>query len=114
MTVRKGLTAQLSWTVAPYYAFDQSVTLTSSDASIASVDANGVVRGVNEGTAVITATTAQGHTCLLYTSLGEHRHLRGTVFGNSVVRKHDMFEQHCGFPRDIKLFCRIVYHCHAH
>ena len=62
VTVRKGLTAQLSWTVAPYYAFDQSVTLTSSDASIASVDANGVVRGVNEGTAVITATTAQGHT----------------------------------------------------
>lgn len=62
MTVRKGLTAQLSWTVAPYYAFDQSVTLSSSDASIASVDANGVVRGVNEGTAVITATTAQGHT----------------------------------------------------
>ena len=62
VTVRKGLTAQLNWTVAPYYAFDQSVTLTSSDASIASVDANGVVRGVNEGTAVITATTAQGHT----------------------------------------------------
>ena len=62
VTVRKGLTAQLSWTVAPYYAFDQSVTLTSSDASVASVDANGVVRGVNEGTAVITATTAQGHT----------------------------------------------------
>ena len=62
VTVRKGLTAQLSWTVAPYYAFDQSVTLTSSDANVASVDANGVVRGVNEGTAVITATTAQGHT----------------------------------------------------
>ena len=62
VTVRKGLTAQLNWTVAPYYAFDQSVTLTSSNASIASVDANGVVRGVNEGTAVITATTAQGHT----------------------------------------------------
>ena len=62
VTVRKGLTAQLNWTVAPYYAFDQSVTLTSSDANVASVDANGVVRGVNEGTAVITATTAQGHT----------------------------------------------------
>lgn len=50
----------LTATVKPAMAYDKSVTYKSSDSKVASVDANGRVTARKIGTAVITATTADG------------------------------------------------------
>ena len=51
---------QLVATVAPYDADDMTITWSSSDEAVATVDANGVVTAVAPGTATITATAANG------------------------------------------------------
>ncbi|WP_241610291.1 phage tail tube protein [Rosenbergiella epipactidis] len=53
-------TRQLTASVSPTTASNQSVTWTSSDATIATVDSKGLVTGVKAGNATITATTADG------------------------------------------------------
>lgn len=58
-TVKAGSTTTLTATVAPANATNKSVTWTSNNESAATV-ANGVVTGVAEGTATITATTVDG------------------------------------------------------
>ncbi|MBE6775511.1 MAG: hypothetical protein E7543_04900 [Ruminococcaceae bacterium] len=55
-TVYKGSSKVLTAKVTPHTA-DQSVKWTSSNPSVATVDANGKVTGVSRGEAVITATT---------------------------------------------------------
>lgn len=52
--------AKLEWNVLPGDAFNRGVSFSSSDENIATVDENGVVYGVNQGSAVITVTTAEG------------------------------------------------------
>ena len=47
-------------TIAPEDATNKSVTWASDDETVATVDANGVVRGIAEGTADITVTTVDG------------------------------------------------------
>ncbi len=58
--VEVGKTVKLRATVYPTASADQSVTWSSSDTSIARVDANGVVTGKKEGTVTITATAKDG------------------------------------------------------
>ncbi|MDI9414238.1 MAG: BspA family leucine-rich repeat surface protein [Bacteroidales bacterium] len=53
-------TVTLTTTVVPANATNPNVTWNSSDEAIATVDANGIVTGVAEGTAIITATTDDG------------------------------------------------------
>lgn len=53
----EGETQQLTATVTPSNATNTAVIFSSSDGSIAAVDANGLVTAVAEGTATITATT---------------------------------------------------------
>ena len=55
--VAVGGTAELIATVRPSNAADPSLTWTSSDESVATVDENGVVTGVSAGKAVITVTS---------------------------------------------------------
>ncbi len=56
ISIYKNDTVDLTATVKPK-TYTSGVTWTSSDTSVATVDENGVVTGVSEGTAVITATS---------------------------------------------------------
>ncbi len=58
--VAGGATATLIPVISPADADDKSVTWDSVDATVASVDANGVVTPIAEGTTAITATTTDG------------------------------------------------------
>ena len=55
-----GETLQLTATVAPYNTSNKSVTWKSSKTSVATVSADGLVTAKSEGSATITATTADG------------------------------------------------------
>ena len=61
-TVGKGSTLSLTATVSPASASDTSLTWTSSNKKVATVDQNGKVKGVKKGTATITVKTANGQT----------------------------------------------------
>ena len=81
ITADIGTTHQLSAVVLPNYASDQSVVWDSNNKSIATVSSSGLVRLIQAGTAVISATTVNGisATCtisaeeLLFTQFQEKR-----------------------------------------
>lgn len=58
--LNKGETKQLSAVVAPSSATNKSVTWTSDNPGVASVNSSGLVTAVSDGTAVITAKTSSG------------------------------------------------------
>ncbi len=58
--IEAGRSAQITANVMPENADDKTVTWASSDESVATVDNNGRVRGIVEGTATISATTNDG------------------------------------------------------
>ncbi len=60
-TVEAKKSVQLTATVLPENATNKTVNWTSSDTSVATVNAEGRVRGVAAGTVTITATTADGN-----------------------------------------------------
>ncbi len=60
LLMRVGDTAELIAIVIPSNATDQTVTWTSSDESIATVDDKGIVTAISPGLTIITATTANG------------------------------------------------------
>ena len=57
---KAGETLQLTVTVKPSYADNKTITWTSSDEKVATVDKDGKVTAVANGTATITATSADG------------------------------------------------------
>lgn len=56
-----GLTKQLSVTIVPFNASNQSVAWSSSDEAVAVVDENGAVTGVTTGEATVTVTSVDGN-----------------------------------------------------
>lgn len=60
LVVTEGETAQLEITVLPANADDKSYTISSSNPSVAKVNATGLVTAVGEGTSVITVKTDDG------------------------------------------------------
>ena len=61
-SITVGETVTLAATVSPSNATNKSITWTSSDTTRATVNTNGVVTGVDEGTVTITATSAADST----------------------------------------------------
>ena len=59
-TINAGATETLVATVEPTEATNKKLTWSSSDATVATVDANGVVKGLKIGTTKITVTTEDG------------------------------------------------------
>jgi len=60
LALKKGNTGQLTATVTPNDADNKSVTWTSSNTNVATVDSSGKVTAVASGSATITATNASG------------------------------------------------------
>ncbi len=60
MTLTQGEKQQLTATISPADATNKAVSWSSSSASIATVDANGMVSAINPGTTQITVTTQDG------------------------------------------------------
>ena len=82
-TLTEGETLQLTATVLPDDATDPSVTWSTSNAAVATVDATGKVTAVAPGTATITATTNDGSelsaSCAVVVALRGDVNLDGTV-----------------------------------
>ena len=62
LILSKGGSSTMTAMIAPYNASDQSVKWSTNNSKVATVDKNGVVKGVNYGTATITATSSNGKT----------------------------------------------------
>ena len=79
-----GETTQLTWTVEPADATNQTIEFTSSKPAVATVDENGVVTGVSAGEAVINAVTTDGskRRAKITVKVGEH------VSGVHMKRRH--------------------------
>lgn len=77
-------TLQLTATVTPDNATDKSVTWTSSNTAVATVSSTGLVTAVANGTATITATTADGSnksaTCAVTVSLQNRIEINGIYY----------------------------------
>ncbi len=62
LSITKGSTSKLTATVAPSNASNKTITWSSSNTSIVTVDKNGNVKGIKEGSATITAKSNNGKT----------------------------------------------------
>lgn len=60
LTIHRNTTALLSYTINPVTASNKLVNWSSSNTSVATVDADGLVRAISEGSTGITATTQDG------------------------------------------------------
>ena len=74
-SITVGQEVQLAATISPYNATNKKVTWSTSDSTKVTVDENGLVTGIAEGEAIITATTNDGNytaTCAISVSIGEN------------------------------------------
>ncbi|MCG8311252.1 MAG: Ig-like domain-containing protein [Cytophagales bacterium] len=62
LSLAKGETSDLAETVSPSNATDRSVSWSSSNTAVATVNSNGLIRAVTEGSTTITVTTTNGFT----------------------------------------------------
>ena len=83
VSIKQGKTASLTATVSPVNASNKSITWTSSDTSVATVN-GGVITGVKQGSTTITATTADGGlTATCAVTITEPTKVTGVSLSNS-------------------------------
>lgn len=89
-TINRGATATLAVTYLPANTTDEKkVTWTSSDPSVATVDAQtGMIEALKEGTTDITATTANGKTAVTTVTVNEN-HLESAIGDTIEFEKMD-------------------------
>ena len=82
--VMKGYQVRLEASVWPWNASDRTVIWSSSNSAVAAVDQNGIVTGVSEGTATITATSkmdgTKAATCTVTVTAAPGKTLNGLVW----------------------------------
>jgi uncharacterized protein YjdB len=77
LTVKIGDTKEVFADVSPQEAADTAITWTSSNESIAKIDSKGIVTGISEGAAIITATAdGKSATCIINVSNGPDLYLQ--------------------------------------
>lgn len=120
MNLEVGQTGTLTATVTPDNATDKTVTWTSSDKNVATVDKdNGTVTAVGEGTATITATAANGKkdTCKVTVTPAACAHTDKTLVpkeeSTCMKQGHDAYytcdKCHAMFDMDGKVITKIPY-----
>jgi hypothetical protein len=83
-TLKPGATETLTFTIFPDNAGNKNVTWSTSDVTIATVDANGLVTAVKPGSAIITVTTQEGNekaTCSVTVTQNDAKTVSGSVEG---------------------------------
>ena len=89
VSVKPGSTTQLTATISPDNAYDKSVTWSSSNTAVATVDNNGKVTAVKEGTATITVQSVSNSsvkaTCLVTVSFDRTFTVGGVTFRMKLV-----------------------------
>ena len=87
LSLKPGSTATLVATVSPESAKDKSLTWSSSDESIVTVDENGKVKAIKEGKATITVTTKDGNhkATVTITVSKEDIKVTGVSFSNTTL-----------------------------
>ncbi len=86
LNIFEAQTEQLVATVLPNNAADKSVTWTSSNSNIATVDSNGIVSAVTTGSATITVTTVDGgYTASCDVTVSEQSYTTISIEGASSV-----------------------------
>lgn len=120
LNLEVGQTRTLTATVTPDNATDKTVTWTSSDKNVATVDKdNGTVTAVGEGTATITATAANGKkdTCKVTVTPAACAHTDKTLVpkeeSTCMKQGHDAYytcdKCHAMFDMDGKVITKIPY-----
>lgn len=120
LNLEVGQTRTLTATVTPDNATDKTVTWTSSDKNVATVDKdNGTVTPVGEGTATITATAANGKkdTCKVTVTPAACAHTDKTLVpkeeSTCMKQGHDAYytcdKCHAMFDMDGKVITKIPY-----
>ena len=82
----QGETAQLSVAVYPQQAQNKAVNWSSSDSSILQVSSNGTVTSLGNGTATVTATSADDPSVQATATINCHAKLNALVFDNSLFQ----------------------------
>lgn len=83
-TLKVGETQTLTYTIFPENAANKSITWSTSDAAVVTVDATGAINALKPGSAIITVTTAEGNqkaTCSVTVTKSDAINVSGNVEG---------------------------------
>lgn len=84
VTLKPGQTEKLTYTIFPDNASNKNVRWTSSDESIATVDATGLITAIKPGSSTITVTTEEGNetaTCAVTVTQNDAKTVSGNIEG---------------------------------